>query len=833
PTNSNADVTTTPASLTFTTDNWDTAQTVTVNAAEDDDGIQDTATLRMKATDGGYDNVAYEEVVVTVRENDPLGLTVSKSALTVGEGSNGTFTVNLDTQPSASVTVNITQKSGTANTDVTVSQASLTFTTGNWRTAQTVTVNAAEDDDGIGDSTTLVVGATSGGYDNVADKEVAVTVTENDTLGITVSKTTLTVGEGSNGTFTVNLDTQPSASVTVNITQKTGTDNTDVTVSQASLTFTTGNWRTAQTVTVDAAEDDDGIKDSTTLVIGAAGGGYDSVTAREVEVTVTENDSLGITVSKSALTVGEGSTGTFTVNLDTRPSDEVTVSITRKTGTANDDVSLSLASLTFTTGNWRTTQEVTVNAAEDDDGIQDSTTLVIGADGGGYDNVADQEVVVTVTENDPLGITVSKSALTVGEGSNGTFTVNLDTQPSASVTVSVTRKTGTANTDVTLSSTSLTFTTGNWGTAQTVTVNAAEDDDGINDSTTLVIGATSGGYDSVADREVVVTVTENDPLGLTVSVSTLTVDEGSTGTFTVNLDTEPSASVMVDITRPSNADVTTTPTSLTFTTDNWDTPRTVTVNAAEDDDGIQDSLTLRMKATGGGYDSVARQDVVVTVRENDSLGITVSKSALTVGEGSTGTFTVELDTQPSASMTVNITQPDNANADVTTTPASLTFTTGNWDTAQTVTVNAADDSDADNDSATLRVKAIGGGYGLVAHEEVVVTVNDNDTRGLALDPTSLSITEGEDDRFEVMLTTLPSGNVKVTLSQAGSADSDMRFDTDDSAPGDQNELTFTTADWNQARTVTVNTGQDNDLTNDIETLTLTASGADYAGVSDT
>ena len=42
--------------LTFTVDNWDTAQTVTVKAGEDDDAVTDTAMLTHTASGGDYVN---------------------------------------------------------------------------------------------------------------------------------------------------------------------------------------------------------------------------------------------------------------------------------------------------------------------------------------------------------------------------------------------------------------------------------------------------------------------------------------------------------------------------------------------------------------------------------------------------------------------------------------------------------------------------------------------------------------------------------------------------------------------------------------------------------
>ena len=50
------DLTTSPASLTFTTENWDTTQTVTLASAEDEDYLNGWARLTYTAAGGGYDD---------------------------------------------------------------------------------------------------------------------------------------------------------------------------------------------------------------------------------------------------------------------------------------------------------------------------------------------------------------------------------------------------------------------------------------------------------------------------------------------------------------------------------------------------------------------------------------------------------------------------------------------------------------------------------------------------------------------------------------------------------------------------------------------------------
>ena len=242
-------------------------------------------------------------------------------------------------------------------------------------------------------------------------------------------------------TYTVVLDTQPTATVTVTIVDPT--DNADVTANPASLTFTTSNWATAQTVTVSAAEDDDSTEDTATVTHTVAGGDYDTFAASSVDVTVTDDDTPGVTVAPTSLTVGEGGTGTYTVVLDTLPTGNVEVDIISN----NTDVTVPPSTLTFTVTNWNSAQTVTVSAGQDADAANDMATLTHNPSGADYGSVGDADLTVTVTDDETAGVTVTPTSLAVNEGGTNTYTVVLDTQPTATVTVTIVDPTD--NTDVT------------------------------------------------------------------------------------------------------------------------------------------------------------------------------------------------------------------------------------------------------------------------------------------------------------------------------------------------------------------------------------------------
>ena len=185
------------------------------------------------------------------------GVTVSTETLTVKEGKSAIYTVVLNSQPIADVTITVKRTVG-GDEDLTASPATLTFTNANWYIEQTVTIMAAKDDDGVFGVAVFGhdVDSPDPAYDGIPTPGVGVTEGETDTVGVTVSPTTLTVPEGGSAIYTVKLGTKPQDTVTIEPIPDQGSD-TDLTVSPATLTFTDEDWYMAQKVTVSADQDAD------------------------------------------------------------------------------------------------------------------------------------------------------------------------------------------------------------------------------------------------------------------------------------------------------------------------------------------------------------------------------------------------------------------------------------------------------------------------------------------------------------------------------------------------------------------------------------------------
>ena len=201
------------------------------------------------------------------------------------------------------------------------------------------------------------------------------------------------------------------------------------------------------------------------------------------------------------------------------------------------------------------------------------------------------------------------------------------------------------------------------------------------------------------------------PPGVTVSLTSLTINEGGTGTYTVALNTQPSGPVTVTVGDPTNTDVTVFPTSLTFTTGNWNSPRTVTVTAGQDDDGAED--TAEVTHSVSGYAGVVTAPAVtVTVTDDDTRGVTVTPTTFLLDADESTRYTVVLDTEPvGGSVTVTINDP--AGPDVSVSPSSLTFNSSNWNMARTVTVVVSLTADTNRVVHTISHTVSGADYGSV------------------------------------------------------------------------------------------------------------------------
>ncbi|GAB4278005.1 MAG: hypothetical protein Fur0025_04290 [Oscillatoriaceae cyanobacterium] len=816
---------------TFTIAAGATTATLTVVPVDNNiDNDPENIIVNLASGTGYFVDTISNTATLSITNDDIAGITVNPTTglVTTEAGGTATFTVVLDSEPIADVTVGLSSDN---TAEGTVNLPTLTFTSTNWNIPQTVTVTGVNDNIDDGDIPYNIITApastTAPKYSGLNAPDVAVTNTDDDTAGITVTPLSLTTTEaGGTATFTVVLDSEPTANVTVNLSSDNPAEGT---INLPTLNFTAANWNIPRTITVTGV--DDNIADGNipyNIIIAPAistAPNYTGFDAPDVAVTNTDNEITGITVTPTSglVTTEAGGTATFTVVLDSQPTADVTISLTSDNpaeGTVN------LPTLNFTATNWNIAQTVTVTGVDDDidDGdIAYNIVTTAASPDANYNGFNVPDVAVTNTDDDTAGITVTPTSglVTTEAGGTATFTVVLDSQPTADVTVNLTSDNPAEG--KTLSP--LTFTAANWNIAQTITITGADDNiaDG-NIAYNIITTATSTDttYNGFNIPDVAVTNTDDDTAGITVTPTSglVTTEAGGTATFTVVLNTQPTADVTINLTSDNTAEGTTL-SPLTFTAANWNIAQTVTITGVDDniaDGDIAYNIVTTATSSDTTYNGFNVPDVAVTNTDNDTAGITVTPTSLTITEGgATASYDMVLSSQPTAPVTINFTP----NSQISPIPA-INFDSSNWNVPQTVTVTAVDDGVAEGlhtGSITHSAVSTDANYSGIVIDAVQASITDNDVAGVSvIQPVSRTdVIEGESsDIFKLVLTSQPTADVTVAIT------------TDSQTTTNVPQVIFTPTNWNLPQTVTV-TAVDDTVVEGLQSNTISFAAASADG----
>jgi hypothetical protein len=193
---------------------------------------------------------------------------------------------------------------------------------------------------------------------------------------------------GTKDSFTVVLDLEPAADVSLTVTSM---DPGEATVSPSRLTFTRSNWSTPRTVfvtgVVDVVVDGDRMIPVSVSVDGDPGDAYAVVQDQGIEVTVLDDDVAGfrLTEAGSGTAAREGGgPETFSVVLTAQPLSHVVFTVSVDDAT---DANVSPDRLTFTPLGWHVPQPASFTAV--DDCVRDGTrhaTVTVSVDSAGSDS---------------------------------------------------------------------------------------------------------------------------------------------------------------------------------------------------------------------------------------------------------------------------------------------------------------------------------------------------------------------------------------------------------------------------------------------------------------
>ncbi len=355
-----------------------------------------------------------------------------------------------------------------------------------------------------------------------------------------------------------------------------------------------------------------------------------------------------VVVTPTELTINEGGGNQYTVALaGVKPTGIVTISVTSVAPGRDDQFKRNV---TIEPYYWNEPQSVTTYIPINDSrgGYEFTHRLEVSAPGANYADVEADDVTITVVDTTA---TLATDPAAVTEGADISLSITSDRALVGAIPVKLTfadrASSGFAAADLPggLVQTLMADFGSTGGTTGTVTIptnNDSATSEGA-ETYTVTLGDDSAynGYKLGAD--VTADGTLNDAAsgtpttpgttkGVTVVPTTLTAAEGGGAGFLVVLDAAPSANVTITVSGDSGdvtfttqgqvAPTTLNPTGnwgrLTFTTANWNVPQWVRVFVREDADMEDDTdVTLTLTASGGGYDMVTIDSVTITVAEDD------------------------------------------------------------------------------------------------------------------------------------------------------------------------------------------------------------------------
>jgi uncharacterized repeat protein (TIGR01451 family) len=811
-----------PATLTFTTANWATPQTVTVTAV--DDAVAEGAhsgSISHSASGGGYSGVAIASVTTNISDNDSAGITVTESggttAVTEGGASDSySYSVVLNSQPSANVGINIVfdpaQVILNGDTD---GLLSLQFTPTNWDVVQTVTVSAVDDTlvEANPHSSSIVQTVSIGDpvYALINPADVTVSIADNDIQQISFDSAGSSVGEAAgthvvNARLSINSNGTPggtiSADMTANVLLVLGSaEAADLGLATTSLTFPAGSAHNS-ILPIDLTVINDRLlegNETATLNLALVSS-VGSVSGTHV-VTVIDDEfgSISFTAPSSATSESAGThsgaigrlsiDGTGTGPLASEAS--VSVAITDAAGSATTpaDYTLATGTLVFA-ANAPSPVELPIPVGIANDALienVESFSLGFGAISGAGVISAAGTHAVNIADNDLAQVGFAPGNDSVGEGAGSfgkpvvlTLTADGAGTPSlqSALVVPIGFAEGTAlePEDFTLATASVSFAAGSLnGASQNASASLV--DDAVSEAVETFELTLGNGFVTpnitLGRAATTVSIVDNDTPGITVvqsGGSTVVAEGGASDNFTVVLTSQPTSDVTLAL---AGSQVTATASPLAFTGANWNIAQTVTVTAIDDaiDESSPHSGSVSFVVSSGdaAYNGFPVSAVSVQVDDNDTAGVSVSESggdtAVTEG-GADDTYTVVLTSEPTANVTVVL----STTAQLGLAPSGLTFNPANWNVAQTVTVSATDDGVVEGAHSAAIMQSTSSSdlnYSGIAVATVNVEISDNDSAVVGFDPVIVSRAEGSSPMaFTVTLSNPVASGVTLNLNTA-------------------------------------------------------------------
>ena len=418
-----------------------------------------------------------------------------------------------------------------------------------------------------------------------------------------------------------------------------------------------------------------------------------------------------------------------------------------------------------------------------------------------------------------LSVTQTSGNTAINEaGLTDTYSLVLSKEPDADVTVDITPD-AQVKIDGSAVMQTFTFTPADWSIPQNITVSAVNDSvaEGVHTSVlTHSVNSLDSNYNGISVDTISVTITDNDTaaLILTHTGGTGAVGEaGLTDSYSIQLGSQPVADVVVQVSTGTDLTIEggSAPLTRTFTSANWSTPQSISVEAVNDlieEGGHSGTITHTLSSADPVYGAMASAGVSFNITDNDTAGIKITESGGSTDiseDGTQDTYEIVLESEPVGDVVITLTPDAQSAVNGVTTPVILTFTSLNWSAAQTVTVSARDDlvgEGAHVGAVSHTASSVDAYYNGKAINSVNANITDNDNLIIVTESggASAAVELGASDSYTVVLASAPLADVDITVTP----------DAQTSVNGGNLPvvLTFTTANWSSVQTVTIGARDD-------------------------
>lgn len=665
--------------LRFTPLNWDVPQNVTVSSEHSLEFDSGEFLINHRVRGGNLRFVEQPAFTVEYLNSDEFSVAVFPSVVSLVRGESTSYQVRATADPGNPIAVLISP----TEDEVLSFTNRVQFTSDNWAEPQSIDIKVFETHAAREFEPITLKHQIEDSTGQLEIQDVVVNIATDERPVLLFSQSEISIVELGSAEISLSLNDRPATEVYVQ-PHFHGSDSIEFDPPQ--LTFKTTDWSEPQTIVL-RSHDDEILGVLRELIHWEVTGDEYFASAQHLttELILFDVDIPTITSSEVRLHIEEGQSKQFDLGLSHLPMATVVVDLEVQ----SDLVEITPNQMTFTLEDWNTPQSVSVRAIEDDTVRDARYPISWVATGGGYEDAQRVSTEVVVLDNDAVDLQIEEGVY-IHSGTLKSYHIALASKPSTRVEI----KPVSQNPHLLSTTDTLYFDPLDWNEQKTVHISAAMDENAQSQYVEVNYDISGGEYGSLRVPNTKIFVMPSKERGVYIYPTEISIDEGSTATYYAVLHAPPTADVTMNAVSTDDSVLTVTD-AMQFTNKGWRWKQYFEVASPADSIQEDTTVTIEHTLTGGGYDAVAADAVVVHIKNREP--IVAEPNQLSLREGEQRVYSVRLTAPPDQDVVLRPVDFDEQSVQVR--PESVVLTKDNWQVPQEFTVMTKGDQ-VQVDSAT-------------------------------------------------------------------------------------------------------------------------------------